>query len=103
MVKPLDEKERKIIDRILSCLSVRARADFLAYKQSGGFKPVNVDHILVCESLHKKGWLSEAPDMVDPKPLFLTHEAWNRFSLDEWQEIEERIMDEKRGPVAGSW
>jgi len=41
--------------------------------------------------------------MSDPNPIWLTREAWNRFALDEWMEVEEQIIEEKRGAISGSW
>ncbi|MDX5412782.1 MAG: hypothetical protein LPK02_07020 [Rhodobacterales bacterium] len=102
-MKPLDAQERKLIDRILRQITPRARADYLAYKRSNGFIPNTVAEVGHCASLYAKGWLDRDFDIALMQPLYLTHEAWNRFALDEWQQIEESILEEKRGDISGSW
>lgn len=102
-MKSLDNKERQLIDLILGDMTPRARADYLTYRRSAGYMPVTVDQMNLCSRLYEKGWLERNFDMIEMEPVFLKHEAWNRFALDEWQEIEERIIEEKRGAISGSW
>lgn len=103
LVKPLTAQERKLIDRILRVMTPRERADYLAYKRSRGFIPSTVAEAGHVSSLYAKGWLERDFDLVTMEPVFLNHQAWNCFALDEWQEIEEKILEEKRGEISGSW
>ena len=102
-MQALTAQERKLIDQHLSSLPMRARAEYMAYCQAPGMPLRNVDDFDLAESLYRKGWIQEEPDYVNIEPIRLTHEAWNRFALDEWQEVEEAVMQKKRGPLAGSW
>lgn len=103
MVKALTQEERALVDRMLKDLPVRARTDYLVYRQSGGVVLGTVADIEAGIGLYWKGWLTAEPDYAYPFPVWLTHEAWKRFSLDEWMKIEEQRLDKERGSVSGSW
>lgn len=103
MLVQLTKRERKVIDRMLAALPVKARVDYLTYLQHGAYQCSNLTEMEVSVQLHQKGWLKEPCDMVQLNPVVLTREAWERFALDEWQEVEEEIMRKKRGDVYGSW
>lgn len=102
-MQSLSERERRLVDRMLKQLSMRARTEYLTYRQSAGYKVHGFDDMELASSLYRKGWVTADVDLVDTQPIFLTHEAWKRFALDEWQEIDERVMEEKRGEISGSW
>lgn len=102
-MKPLEPRERKLIDQILRNMTPRERADYLAYRRSHGYVPTTVENMYLVAQLYEKGWIERAFDITQMEPVYLKHVAWNRFALDEWQEIEEKIMDEKRGSISGSW
>lgn len=103
MLKALTGHEREIVDAIVKSMTHRGRRDYDAYLESAGMSLTYLEDINASFVMADKGWLMKGCDMVDLNPVHLTKEAWDRYALDEWEEIEEEILEQERGDDSGSW
>ena len=103
VMSPLDKEERAFVDKLLEVSTFTGRKEHQAYLQSDSIAPETLGEIEVAQSLYRKGWVKSEVDIIAPAPVWLTFEAWKRFALDEWLEIEDREIDKKRSDISGSW
>ena len=103
MLKGLTGREREIVQAIVDSMTHRGRRDFDVYSQGAGLKLSDLEDINATYRMVDKGWLVKPCDMLDLNPIHLTKEGWERYSLEEWDEIEEEILEQERGDDSGSW
>ncbi len=103
MVKPLNTHEADMIREIVDLMPMKARRSYQAYLEGDGHRFQNLEDINATHTLTEKGWLKEPMDMLDLNPVHMTAEAWSKYSLDEWAEVQEEAVEKERGDESGSW
>lgn len=99
----ISKEAQALLSAMVRSMTPQARNSYLKYCQGPGFPMADVRIIQPALDLYRAGWLKTRPDIAEPQPLFLSHEAWERYSLKDWNELEEAELKSKRGPLAGSW
>lgn len=102
-LRSLTTSEQRILMDVLNSMSRASRRDYQSYLTTGGHKFTDVEDIMEAHRLYDKGWLVKPVDMLDMNPVYLTPQAWRRYALDEWEEVEETILEKERGNESGSW
>lgn len=103
MLKVLNEAEKNLLQYIVDHMTHRGRRDYAVYLKNDGASLTELEDINLSHDMTSKGWLVRSCDMLELNPVHLTKEAWRRYSLDEWEEIEEEILEKERGDDSGSW
>lgn len=103
MVKPLNGHESVMIHAIVDSMTVKCRNSYQAYIEGHGTRFENLEDINASHALTEKGWLVAPVDMMELNPVYMTAEAWSKFSLDEWSQVHEETMEKERGNESGSW
>ena len=103
MLKALTKREREIIEATVQNMTRRGRRDYDFYIESTGLSLSELEDINATYAMTDKGWLIKPCDMLELNSIHLTKEAWSRYALDEWEEIEEEILEQERGDDSGSW
>lgn len=102
-MKQLVGLEQGLLDAIVTNMAPQERRSYLTYLQGAGFPVTTLINLALAELLYDAGWITEKPDLAAMSPVYLTKEAWAKFALDEWEQIEEEALKKVRGPQGGSW
>jgi len=102
-MSPLTSNERALIDEILRATPVAHLKDYDKYLTGSGYVFMDFDDIGLTQTLFEKGWLRKPRQYHEVSGVHLTKEAWLRFEIKEWSDVEEKELEAKRGEESGSW
>lgn len=92
----LTQQEQKLVQDMIAGLAPSELNSYQGHLDIGYVLSDPAD-ILMTASLHQKGWLTFALDLLDEDyRVWLTLEAWELFGLDEWNAVEEAIAAASR-------
>tara|TARA_R110000851_G_scaffold59347_11_gene137444 strand:+ start:29030 stop:29341 length:312 start_codon:yes stop_codon:yes gene_type:complete len=103
MLGPLTEYQAQIIGQIVAHMTRAHLNDYAKYKEGDGHTFSNMEDIEMTIIVHKEGWIDAPQDLFDNNSVYLSREAWNKYSLSEWDDVEEEAIEKLRSEESGSW
>jgi len=103
MLRGLTVEERELIAWIVKSMTRNSLRSYEQYLATDGVLLEEMADIDRTYHLSRKGWLVKNQDLFDPEPVYLTKEAWEKFSMAEWDYVDEQNREQERSNESGSW